>query len=416
MQMVIAIPYRDELQTFGGEGAALLANVCGVPLMVRLIATGIRAGADRVLIIHREKLSPIVETALRNSKLLIGLRALDFVSAPQFEPEHPISWQKIAAFIDDEVLWLPWNWVTNKHGLTSLEPFQVRPQFWDRPVRVARSAALDLDEQTAQIKVLSEGCAVSCSGSISAAERWLVAHSGKPLDGIYSKFNRWLCRPLVRALADSAITPNMITLAGLLVSIVSAYFLAQGNYVMSLNGALLFFFSGLLDEVDGMLARVRFSESVFGTWFEGSVDNLSYLLLFGGITAGLYREHGAQELLLGGLALIGAVLSISVISWQRGRLTHVKRPNEYCAKMYRLLEEDRGNWLSQTARRIEFLLKKGVFIHYVLLFTALGLLPMLLRLAAFAGNVTWILALYFSFRFLWRREPRASTVQLTKAA
>jgi hypothetical protein len=89
--------------------------------MVRLIATGIRAGADRVLIIHREELSPIVETALRNSKLLIGLRALDFVSAPQFEPEHPISSQKIAAFIDDEVLWLPWNWVTNKHGLTSLE-------------------------------------------------------------------------------------------------------------------------------------------------------------------------------------------------------------------------------------------------------------------------------------------------------
>jgi hypothetical protein len=55
-------------------------------------------------------------------------------------------------------------------------------------------------------------------------------------------------------------------------------------------------------------------------------------------------------------------------------------------------------------------------LEAVLLFTALGLLPVLLRLAAFAGNVTWILALYFSFRFLRRREPRARTVQLTKAA
>jgi hypothetical protein len=114
--------------------------------------------------------------------------------------------------------------------------------------------------------------------------------------------------------------------------------------------------------------------------------------------------------------MIGAILSISLISWQRSRLTHAKRPNEYCAKMYRLLEEDRGNWLSRTARQIEFLLKKGVFIHYVLLFTALGLLPVLLRLAAFASNVTWILALYFSFRFLRRREPGAGTVQLKQAA
>jgi phosphatidylglycerophosphate synthase len=416
MQMVIAIPCSEELQVFGGAKEALLRDVCGVPLLVRVIATGVRAGANRALIIHREEICPEIEITLRKNKLLSGLRTVNFIKAPGFEAASPTSWRKISGFIEDEFLWLPWNWVTNKHSLTALSVVRARPQSWSHPLRLTRSAVLSCHQPKPLPNVSREGAAIASPDSVGTAERWLVAHSGKPLDGIYSKFNRRLCRPLVRLLARTAVTPNMVTFAGLLVGIVSAYSFSQGNYLASLLGALLFFLSGLLDEVDGMLARVRFSESAFGTWFEGSVDNLSYLLLFIGVTVGLYHQCGPQEVLLGGLTLLGAVLSISLISWQKGRLTHAKRPNEYCAKMYRLLEEDRGNWLSQTARRIEFLLKKGVFIHYVMLFAALGRLPALLRLAAFASNLTWILALYFSFRFLRRREPGAGVVQLSKAA
>ncbi len=134
---------------------------------------------------------------------------------------------------------------------------------------------------------------------------------------------------MVRALAHTAVSPNMVTFAGLLVAVVSAYSFAQGNYLASLAGALLFFLSGLLDEVDGMLARVRFSDSAFGTWLEGSVDNFSYLLLFVGVTVGLYRQRGPQEALVGELALIGSVLSVPVISWQRKRLTRADKPHEY---------------------------------------------------------------------------------------
>src|SRR5262249_30212522 len=136
------------------------------------------------------------------------------------------------------------------------------------------------------------------------------------------------------------------------------YSFARGNYLASLTGALLFFASGLLDEVDGMLARVRFSDSAFGTWFEGSVDNVSYLILFVGITLGLQKQRGSHEIFLGEIALFGAILSIALISWQRKRLTHASRPNEYCAKMYGLLEKDRGNWLSRMGRQLEFLIKK----------------------------------------------------------
>jgi len=251
---------------------------------------------------------------------------------------------------------------------------------------------------------------------MKAAERWLVANSGKPLDGIYTTFNRKLCRPVVRALTHTAVSPNAVTLAGLLVACLSAYYFSRGSYLLSVIGALLFFLSGLCDEIDGMLARIKFSDSAFGTWFEGLVDNLSYLLLFGGIALGLSRHRGPQELWIGGAILVGAVISTALVAWLRKSSTHRERPNEYLGKMYRLLDEDRGNWISRISRNIEFLLKKGVFIHYVVLFSLLGLLPVMMRIAAIAANLTWILALYFKRRFFRGLHPGAEAVRFQKPA
>jgi len=416
MQIVIAIPRSEELQEFGGAEEALLRDVSGVPLLIRILATGIRAGGDSAVIIHREAVPCEVLKALHSSKILGGLRTLECVEAPHFEPASPTSWQRISGLLENEFLWLPWNWVTNKHALAGLGSIEARPMLWGRPMRLKRSAVLSFVRPRQAMSIASEGTAITLPGSVSNAERWLVAHSGKPLDGIYSRFNRWLCRPMVRALAHTAVSPNMVTFAGLLVAALSAYSFAQGNYSASLMGALLFFLSGLLDEVDGMLARVRFSDSAFGTWLEGTVDNLTYLLLFVGITIGLCRQRGPQEVLFGVAALFGSVLAVLVISWQRKRSTRPDKPHEYLGNVYQLLDRDRGNWVSRAVREVHIFLKKGVFIHYVVAFTALGLLPALLRLVAFASNLTWVLALYLSYRFFRRSTAGARTMEFSRAA
>jgi phosphatidylglycerophosphate synthase len=416
MQVIVAIADNQELQRHGGAAEALLRDVSGIPLLIRIIATGMRAGAERVLIIHREELPAEIENVLRTDKILARLRGLEFLKVPQFEPGSPASWRKISGFIEENFLWLPWNWVTNKHGLANLPLVKGRPVAWDRPMQLSRSAVLSFDRPRPMPKVVDNGSVVTSQSSANAAERWLVAHSGKPLDGIYSKFNRWLCRPLVRVLAHTSISPNMVTFAGLIVAAVSAYYFSLGTYFASVIGAVLFFFSGLLDEVDGMLARVRFSDSALGTWLEGTVDNISYLLLFGGITVGLYHQRGPREVLIGEAALVGSILAVAVISWQRKRSTQSDRPHEYLGNVYKLLDKDRGNWISRGVREVHIFIKKGVFIHYVVIFTVLGLLPILLRLAAFASNLTWIIALYFSYRFFRRRTAGVETVELSKAA
>ena len=145
---------------------------------------------------------------------------------------------------------------------------------------------------------------VTSDETASAAERLVVRRSGKALDGIHTSFNRRLCWPTVRWLSHTSVTPNGVTLGGVVVSILSCLFFARGTYSSSVAGALLFFVAGLFDEMDGMLARIRFADSAFGTWFEGIADGLSYLLLFGGITAGLYRQHGSSELIPGMAAAV----------------------------------------------------------------------------------------------------------------
>src|SRR5262245_42406250 len=416
MQVILAIPSNQELKALGGTQEALLRDVSGVPLVVRIVATGLRAGADRVLVVHGEPLPREVQHALRSSKVLRAAREMEFVQVPLFDPASRESWQDLSEKLGEDLLWLPWNWVTNKYSLTGLRRLDKRPYAWERPALLSRRAAFSFDQVPHRPSVLIEGVAVTSQKFAAGAERWLAANSGKPLDGIYSRFNRKLCRPLVRALTHTPVTPNMVTLAGLLVAILSAYSFSQGTYLASLTGALLFFVSGLLDEVDGMLARIRFSDSPFGTWFEGTVDNISYLLLFVGITFGLYQQRGPQEVLIGEVTFIGAVLSVLVISWQRKRSTRPDRPHEYIGKMYQLLEQDRGNLISRAVRELQMFIRKGVVIHYVLLFTALGLLPLLLRLAALGSNLTWILSLYFSYRFFRQSVPNVGTAESSEAA
>ncbi len=384
MQAVIALPDHHESKDATDE--LLFREICGIPLLVRTIATAARAGAHQVLLIFAGHYPSQISRQLCESKLLSVSPRLEFVLVPGFDPSSPSRWEEIAGRLEHEFLWLPWNWVTNKHSLHKLPVLEHNPGKWNVPARLRRdSVFLPVENSPAAVQK-PEGIAAVSESSVNAAERWLVANSGKPLDGIYTSFNRRLCRPLVRTLITSVL------------------------------GALLFFLSGLCDEVDGMLARLKFSDSPFGTWFEGYVDNLSYLLLFGGIAIGLYRRRGPQELWIGGAILVGAMFSVAVISWLRKRSTHADRPNEYLAKMYGLLDKDRANWISRVARNVEFLLKKGVFVHYVVLFSLLGLLPVMMRLAAFAANLTWILALYFSRRFFRSPRPIDEAVQFQQAA
>jgi phosphatidylglycerophosphate synthase len=412
MQAVIAIPELSVLRKYADAEGVLTREIAGVPLLVRVIATARCAGMDSLLVILPPDLDRSIWNRCAASPLLHGLQIACTVR-PLDSRRHD-DWLAIAGYLAEQFLWLPWNWVTHKRALMELAPLAVQPASWDTPALLERRAAIS--HTRIQLAAGTEdGVWITPRTANAAAERFLVAHSGKPTDGIYSKFNRLLCRPAVRLLARTPVTPNMVTTGGLLVAILAAFLFARGYYAAYVAGALLFFLSGLFDEVDGMLARITFRESVFGTWFEGLVDEATYLIVFSGITAGLYRERGSGELIYGYLLIVGCVLSVAVTRLQRKLATAPDRPHEYAGRLYRLLESDSRNLVSRVVRHIQVFIKKGVAVHYILIFTVLGGLPWLLRLAALGANLTWTVSLYFNLRF-FRRPKTGAAISETPTA
>jgi len=398
MQAVIAIP-ESVAQT--GEQTAkklLMQKICGVPLLIRTQVTAARAGANHIFLVFPEKFSTEFIQECTSAALQYGVRA-QAVRVSDFDPQASSSWTRLNSELQDEFLWVPWNWVTNKQFLISLPLVSKLSVDWKRPAYVS---VHEVDRNVASSALPqrnAEGVAVTSQQSASAAERFLVARSGKVLDGIHTSFNRRLCRPFVRLLSHTSITPNQVTFAGVIVSLFSAIAFAQGTYIQSVLGALVFYVAGLFDEMDGMLARVKFMESPWGTWLEGFADGLSYLLLFGGITIGLRRHYGRAAVAIGVALLIGSVLALIVTSLGRRRATTPDRPNEYLGRFYHLLENDSSNWISRMVRQVQAFEKRGVMIHYIVVFTVIGALPLLVFLATLGAHLTWILALYFNRKF-----------------
>src|SRR5260370_24210175 len=84
---------------------------------------------------------------------------------------------------------------------------------------------------------------------------------------------------IIRPLAQLGITPNTLTLAGLLLSAITVGVIAQGSLLV---GGLLVLFAGIFDMFDGALARARNASTIFGAFLDSTLDRYSEsIILFG---------------------------------------------------------------------------------------------------------------------------------------
>src|SRR6266516_5118550 len=93
---------------------------------------------------------------------------------------------------------------------------------------------------------------------------------------------------LIRPLAQLGVTPNTLTVIGLLLSILAAVVIAQGLLVA---GGLLVLFAGIFDMFDGAMARVRHASTTFGAFFDSTLDRYSEsIILLGLLFFALQRQ------------------------------------------------------------------------------------------------------------------------------
>ena len=118
--------------------------------------------------------------------------------------------------------------------------------------------------------------------------------------------------PIGSFLNRLGLTPNTMTILGLIGNTVGAVFLALGQMTV---GGLIILLMGPIDALDGTMARLRGEPSEFGAFVDSVTDRYSELVIFGGLLY-FYAEQG--EWLLAVLVYLSAAGSV-LVSYTRAR-------------------------------------------------------------------------------------------------
>ncbi|ETA66673.1 MAG: archaetidylinositol phosphate synthase [Methanolobus sp.] len=115
------------------------------------------------------------------------------------------------------------------------------------------------------------------------------------------------------------LSPNSLTIIGLLISIWAAVVFATGNMIA---GALLILFSGFFDMIDGAVARAKNRMSVFGAVLDSVCDRYADAIVFAGIIYGSVTGTIVQPSLFSvpmWFWVIFAVIGSYMVSYVRSR-------------------------------------------------------------------------------------------------
>lgn len=122
----------------------------------------------------------------------------------------------------------------------------------------------------------------------------------------------WLTEPAVGVLSRLGVTPNMLTLVGVLGNVVAGVLAASGEFWQA--GVVMLAFSAL-DFLDGALARATGQATPFGSVFDAVLDRVSEAAVLFGLLWH-FSDHGERtEVLLLFVAVVGSIL----VSYVRAR-------------------------------------------------------------------------------------------------
>lgn len=382
-----------------GYSLILENNIAGIPLLKRLILTLQRAGTREFLVLSRQldkreikKHKKNIEKDSRFESLLHWHDRSSFFEtssdeqAKLFNQPHPfllvngnlVTHQKVVQrFIHaehnnpDKIFCLGLE-SENPGGLYLLPATKLSTlgssgteteSNEERPERITLSADTNFwievhDEKSAQV-------------AEEKLFRYNKSHYHQFMD-IW--FNSLFSIPISSVLVKTPLTPNMLTLFGLLIGLLAGWCFAQGNYPASVAGGILLALTAIWDCCDGDVARLKLMESDFGETLDTTCDNLINVFIFTGIMLGVSRTYGwAQAIIPFVMLAIGGGLIFAFIYFpQGGKGSFFK-----------------DSWMYDV---IQILASRN-FIYVILIFAVSGHLNWFLWLAGI-GSLIFALALF----------------------
>jgi CDP-diacylglycerol---glycerol-3-phosphate 3-phosphatidyltransferase len=137
--------------------------------------------------------------------------------------------------------------------------------------------------------------------------------------GGFGRACRVLLHAIVRGLALTRISPNVLTFIGLVINIVAAVLFGYANSQnyprMFLYAGLVIIGAGIFDMVDGRVARATNQVTTFGGFFDSVIDRYSDVALFFGLLVFYARENHFFYLVLVAFVMVSSVM----VSYTRAR-------------------------------------------------------------------------------------------------
>lgn len=206
------------------------------------------------------------------------------------------------------------------------------------------------------------------------ADALLIASLRKSVDGLVARYvNRNFSLAVTRLLKNTPIRPNHVTGFSLVVSFAAAISAAQATAVHPgwlVLGAVLWQLASMLDGVDGELARLKFTGSKLGEWFDTLTDDVGKFMFFVGSGIGAAATFGNSIwLVMMALAVtlqVGMSLAVYRKLLQTGSGSHYALTWDGSA--------DKKSLWSRIAGRVEFLSRRDSYVALWLLFAIVGLL------------------------------------------
>lgn len=133
--------------------------------------------------------------------------------------------------------------------------------------------------------------------------------------------------PLLRTLLRLGVTPNVVTVSGLVGNALAAWLFVLAAQCLDSDpsrafalvawGGAVILLAGLTDMMDGRLARLGGLSSRFGALLDSSLDRYSELLTLSGIAVLLLRA--GDDWLWAGIATFAAIIGSMMVSYVRAR-------------------------------------------------------------------------------------------------
>jgi len=130
--------------------------------------------------------------------------------------------------------------------------------------------------------------------------------------GAIGSGGKWLLDRIVGALAATGVNPNLLTFLGLVVNFAAAANFAVGNFR---TAAIIIFFAGFLDMLDGQVARRQNRVTAFGAFYDSTLDRYADMALYMGLLVYYSVSGRTPYVVLAAVATAGSVM----VSYARAR-------------------------------------------------------------------------------------------------